>query len=90
MDTNAEDIDMVILNLNTPKCSAHEMIDRITQRCPDAPVLLASGMDDEEATEPLLRQGAAAFLLKPFSLRTLAETVRQTLDEVPKRSSNRK
>jgi len=90
MDTNAEDLDMVILNLNTPKCSAAEMTKRIIRRCPGIPVLLASGFDEEDTVKRLKEQGATSFIHKPFSLRTLAETVRKLLDDTTKKNGKTK
>ncbi|MHC4441168.1 MAG: PAS domain S-box protein [Planctomycetota bacterium] len=81
METNFEDIDLVLMNLNMPKCSSEEMLSRIIQRCPHAPVLLASGFDDQEGFNKLIQKGAVGFVHKPFSVMILAKALRKALDE---------
>ncbi|UCD30416.1 MAG: response regulator, partial [Planctomycetota bacterium] len=83
MDTNFEDINLVLMNLNIPKCSSDEMLERIKQRCPHAPVLLASGFDDRAAFTRLIEKGAVGYVNKPFSMMILAKAIRKALDERP-------
>ncbi len=80
LDTNSEDIDLVVLDLHMPKRSAEQMFREIRRRCPDVPVLLASGFDEPAQVCALLQEGAAGFVRKPFSLMTLATAVRDALD----------
>ncbi len=91
LDTNSEDIDLVLMNLNMPKCSGMDMLTQILQRCPRIPVLLASGLESRGLVESLMARGAVGFLRKPFSLMTLAKAIRGGLDDAansPGRSGN--
>ncbi len=81
MNSNSEDIELVLLDLNMPKCSGAEMYQRIAQRCPHAPVILVSGFDKPDIVETLRQQGAVDFLQKPFSIVKLATAIRKALDE---------
>jgi len=81
LDTNAEDLDLVLINLHMPKCTGQGMLERIAKRWPELPALLASGFDDRELIDALLKRGAVGFVHKPFSVMTLATAVRKALDE---------
>jgi len=90
MDTNSEDINLVVLNLNIPKCSSKEMLARIAQKCPHAPILLASGFDSQANADKLSQKGVAGFVHKPFSMLTLAQAIRRALDETAKSAKRSK
>jgi CheY-like chemotaxis protein len=78
--SNSEDIELVLLDLNMPKCDGRGMLNRITEVRADVPVLLASGFDEQEPIRELLDRGAVGFVQKPFSLMVLARHIRQALD----------
>jgi CheY-like chemotaxis protein len=79
--TNAEDINLVLLDMHLPKLSGQEVLARIKAEFPCLPVLLESGFDLHDRLDALIQQGAAGFLQKPFSLMDLAVAVRGTLDK---------
>lgn len=83
--SNSEDINLVLLNPNTPKRTASQMFEQVAASCPGKPVLLMSGSDMSEETQALLSRGAAGFLPKPFSLMSLALAVREVLDKAAAR-----
>jgi two-component system, cell cycle sensor histidine kinase and response regulator CckA len=85
LQTNAEDVDLILLDLNLPRWSGTALFDRLHALCPSAPVLLTSGFDDAKSLQAMMNAGAAGFMQKPFSLATLAHTVRQALDGEEKR-----
>jgi PAS domain S-box-containing protein len=77
---HCEDIDLVLTDLNMPRHSGEAVFEQAHEYCPNAPVLLTSGFEDTALAESLLAQGAAGFISKPFTLATLAKTVRDALD----------
>ncbi|GMU24847.1 MAG: hypothetical protein AMXMBFR13_49180 [Phycisphaerae bacterium] len=79
--TNAEDVNLVLLDMHLPKLSGQEVLARIKAEFPCLPVLLESGFDLQDRLDALIQQGAAGFLQKPFSLMDLAVAVRGTLDK---------
>ncbi len=85
LDTNAEDVNLVLLDLNMPKCSGAEMVKRISKRCPHAPIMLASGFEDPDLVKTIVASAPVGFVQKPFSIGTLAIAVRQALDEAAAR-----
>lgn len=78
--SNAEDFNLVVLDANLPRISLAEMYEQVRKLAPQVPVLLASGFDLQEQCAPLVAQGAAGFVQKPFSMATLAMQVRAVLD----------
>ena len=80
LDTNAEDVDLVVLDLNMPGRTPEDMLAEVRRRCPEAPILLASGSETGPAVDDLLNSGAAGFIPKPFRLNQLAQALRNTLD----------
>ena len=79
LDTNAEDVDLILLDLQMPKHP--DVLTKIQQRCPQVPVVMISGMEDREKVDALSARGAAGFVRKPFTLMALATAVRNALDK---------
>jgi PAS domain S-box-containing protein len=75
-DDHADALDLVILDLIMPRLGGHETYAHLRRLAPDLPVLIASGFSQNEAVAELIRQGAAGFLAKPYSLAQLSRTVR--------------
>lgn len=80
LETNAEDIQLCICDLNMPGCTGRKIARIIAGRYPHITVLLASGYDTDTLAEQIKDTKADGFLAKPFSVNTLAETVRDALD----------
>ncbi len=83
---NGKDIDLVLLDLNMPKCAGDQMYARIRQFCPDIPVLLISGFDKPDVVNKLQETGAGPFVQKPFAIVDLAITIREAIDASGPRS----
>lgn len=80
LETNAEDVDLVLLDANLPRYPTEEIFERVRRLCPHAPVLLASGFDLREQCEKLTGGETGGFVQKPFTLMALATAVRGALD----------
>jgi len=83
LDSNHEDIDMVLLDINVPRHTPEQMFDAVIHRCGDKPILLTSGYDLPEPVRMLIARGAAGFLHKPFDIMVFAVKVREALDHKP-------
>jgi len=75
-----ERIDLVMLDLIMPRMGGWEAVQRMTSRDATLKVLLCSGHTFAEGTPDALGRNPHAFLRKPFTLHTLATTLRQLLD----------
>ncbi len=79
--SNSEDVDMVLLNPDTPRWTSRQMLEKVREGRTHLPVLLMSGHQHNPTAEELLSGGAAGFVSKPFSFMSLAQAVRKLLDE---------
>ncbi|HOW69160.1 MAG TPA: PAS domain S-box protein [Phycisphaerae bacterium] len=78
LEHNAEDIDLVLCDVNMPERNGWEIAAFVGERCPHVAVVLTSG--DEGIAETEARLGVAGFLHKPFTLMSLAKVIRAILD----------
>lgn len=80
---NAEQIDLVLLDMVMPEMTGSAAFYRLREIDPDVKVLLSSGYVGEDEAQSLLRDGARGFLEKPYSVEQLARRMRDILDLEP-------
>jgi two-component system response regulator HydG len=56
------------------------VLGHIRQQYPDTPVIMISGMGDQELAQGLIRLGAFDFILKPFSLEVVEKSVKRAVE----------
>jgi DNA-binding NtrC family response regulator len=71
--------DAVLTDISMPGLSGLELLGRLRQEQPDTPVIVISGIGDRTHAEGLTRLGAFDFILKPFSLGAVEESVGRAL-----------
>jgi len=76
----AEDYDVVLTDISLPGLSGLELLGQIRQRFPTTPVIIISGIGDQEHAQGLIRLGAFDFLLKPFSLEAVEKSVKRAVE----------
>jgi DNA-binding NtrC family response regulator len=59
--------------------SGKELLSRVLQLYPGTPVIMISGLSDQEQAESLISLGAFEYLLKPFRLEVVEESVKRAL-----------
>jgi DNA-binding NtrC family response regulator len=69
----------VLTDVSMPGLSGLELLNRVVQLYPGTPVIIVSGMSDEEQAQSLIRQGAFDYLLKPFRLEVVEDSVRRAI-----------
>jgi DNA-binding NtrC family response regulator len=94
----AETFDVVLTDISMPGLSGRELLGRVLQEYPKTPVIIISGISDQEHAEGLIKLGAFDYLLKPFRLETVEASVKRAIDYrrrvllnsdgVPKRNEN--
>jgi DNA-binding NtrC family response regulator len=77
---DAESYDVVLTDISMPGLTGLELLGHIRQKYPDTPVIIISGISDQEYAQGMIRLGAFDFLLKPFSLDAVMKSVKRALD----------
>jgi len=78
-----EEIKAIILDIVMPRLSGREVYQQIKSITPETPVILCSGYtaDGLEVVRELLREGAKAFIQKPFTRATLGATLKRVISK---------
>jgi two-component system response regulator PilR (NtrC family) len=76
----ADSYDVVLTDISMPGLSGLELLGHIRQRFPDTPVIIISGISDQEHAKGLIKLGAFDFLLKPFSLEVVERSVQRAIE----------
>jgi CheY-like chemotaxis protein len=78
---NADEIDMVVIDMIMPLMGGGEAYDRMKEINPKVKVLLSSGYSiDGRATE-ILNRGCDGFIQKPFGMKNLSQKLQEILDK---------
>lgn len=72
--------DVVLTDISMPGLSGLELLGHIRQQFADTPVIIISGIGDQEHARGLIRLGAFDFLLKPFTLETVEKSVARAIE----------
>ncbi|MGD8439982.1 MAG: response regulator [Holophagae bacterium] len=72
---DAEDFDVVVLDLKMPGIDGLEALKRIKRRRPDIQVVLLTGYATVEKGVEAIKEGALEFLEKPIDLASLTEAI---------------
>ena len=72
--------DVVLTDISMPGLSGLELLGILRQSQPGTPVIIISGIGDRSHAEGLTRLGAFDYILKPFPLDAVEESVARALD----------
>jgi DNA-binding NtrC family response regulator len=76
----AQPFDVVLTDISMPGLSGMELLGRVLQLYPRTPVIIISGISDQDQAQSLISQGAFDYLLKPFRLEVVEESVKRALE----------
>lgn len=76
----ADAYDVVLTDISMPGLSGLELLGHIRQKFPDTPVIIISGIGDQEHAQGLIKLGAFDFLLKPFTLEVVEKSVKRAVE----------
>lgn len=76
-----DDFDLLITDQTMPKMSGVQLAQEARKIRPDLPVILCTGYSAAIGEETALEQGIGHFLMKPLTMRVLADTVRKALGQ---------
>lgn len=75
-----ESYDVVLTDFLMPGLSGLELLGHLRQRQPETPVILISGVSNQERAKDLIEMGAFDYLVKPFRLEAVEESVRRAVE----------
>ena len=81
VEQHGDGIDLLITDVIMPEMNGRELFHRIQGIVPDIKVLYMSGYTADVIAEQDIQEGAVRFLQKPFTIRRLAASTRQALDQ---------
>ena len=84
----ADSYDVVLTDISMPGLSGLELLGHIRQKYAETPVIIISGIGDQEHARGLIKLGAFDFLLKPFSLDVVEKSVRRAVEYRQKLQDN--
>jgi CheY-like chemotaxis protein len=76
-----DDVDVLVSDVVMPGISGQELADELRGRRPGLPVVFISGYTEDHVVEDARRDGATAFVEKPFSAEELLRAVRTVLEK---------
>jgi two-component system, NtrC family, response regulator PilR len=77
----AQSFDVVLTDISMPGLSGMELLNRLRRLYPDTPVIIISGLTDEEQAQSLIELGAFDYLLKPFRLEVVEDSVKRAVEQ---------
>lgn len=72
--------DVILTDISMPGLSGLELLGLLRQSQPDTPVIVVTGISDRSHAEGLIRLGAFDYILKPFRLEDVEESVARALN----------
>ncbi len=76
----AQSFDVVLTDVSMPGLSGLDLLNRVVELYPGTPVIIISGLSDQEHAQSLIGQGAFDYLLKPFRLEVVEDSVKRAID----------
>ena len=78
---SGEQFDLMLSNLLMPELDGIGLLERTTDKYPDMPVVMVTGVRDVSVALSAMRNGAFDYLMKPFEREQLVAVVRRALDD---------
>jgi two-component system response regulator PilR (NtrC family) len=76
----SQSFDVVLTEISMPGLSGLALLHRVLRSYPGTPVIMISGISDEEQARTLISRGAFDYLLKPFRLEVVEESVKRAIE----------
>ncbi len=73
--------DVVLTDISMPGLSGLELLGIVKQQQPDTPVIIITGISDRAHAEGLIKLGAFDYILKPFRLEKVEESVSRAIEQ---------
>jgi DNA-binding NtrC family response regulator len=74
------DVEAILLDIIMPNRSGESLLEEITLRFPDIPVIMTTAVDDVRTAVRCMRQGAFDYLTKPVDVDQLLSSLKRAID----------
>ena len=78
--------DLIITDMAMPRMAGDQLVQKLFKIRSDVPVIICTGHSDRIDKEKAVALGVAAYQMKPYDKKVLANTVRRVLDEAKDRA----
>jgi DNA-binding NtrC family response regulator len=75
----SQTFDVVLTDISMPGLSGSELLSRVLDLYPGTPVIMVSGLSDQDHAQSLISRGAFDYVLKPFRLEVVEESVKRAV-----------
>lgn len=72
--------DVVLTDISMPGLSGVELLSLVRQNQPQTPVIIISGIQNEDHAKGMIKMGAFDYLLKPFNLEDVERSVARAIE----------
>ncbi len=72
--------DVLLTDISMPGLSGLELLGHVRKNYPNTPVIIISGISDQEHAQGLIKLGAFDFLIKPFRLELVEKSVKKAVE----------
>src|SRR5258705_2413019 len=76
----AESFALVWTDISMPGLSGLKLLEHVLQKYPTTPVIIISGITDQEHAQGLIKLGAFDYVLKPFRLEVVERSVERAME----------
>jgi DNA-binding NtrC family response regulator len=76
----SEQFDVVLTDISMPGLNGLELLERVLRQYPTTPVIIISGITDQDHAQDLIKRGAFDYLLKPFRLEVVEMSVQRAME----------
>ena len=73
-------VEIILLDLMMPHISGHDILKDVSQRFPELPVIIVTGVNEVETAVHCIQQGAFDYVLKPVEIERLLPSIRRALE----------
>ena len=76
----AHGFDVVLTDISMPGLNGRDLLNKVIDMYPGTQVIIVSGHSDHEQAQSLMSGGAFDYLLKPFRLEMVEESVKRAIE----------
>lgn len=82
-------VDLLITDIRMPRMDGIELVQKIRKSYPDIAVIFTTGYANLNSAKDALRQGASDYILKPFELKEMRQSVNNAIEKIKRDAESR-